>query len=81
MKSKGFFSRNKNNGIFSILYFSEVWDMEKEMFPMLWSPTALYFFRGSSDIFKSLDFKYVKNPKYLSPKQHLKYHIQEYCIM
>lgn len=30
MKSKGFFSRNKNNGIFSVLYFSEVWDMEKK---------------------------------------------------
>ena len=42
--------------IFSVLYSSHVWDMEK-MFPMLWSLTALYYFRGSRDILKNLGFK------------------------
>lgn len=80
MKSKDFFSRNTCNGIFSVFYFSEVWDMGKKKFLMFWSLTALYFLRGIKDILKSLDFKNVKTPKYLSPKQHLKYHILEYNI-
>lgn len=66
---------------FSVLHFSEVWDMEKRCFLCSGVLRALYFFRDSKDILKGLDFKYVKNPKYLSVKQHLKYHILEYCVM
>lgn len=81
MKSKDFLSRNKKNGFFFSSVFLRGLGYGKKMFPMFWSVRALYFFRDSKDILKRLDFKYVKNPKYLSLKQHLKYHILEYCVI
>lgn len=40
----------------------------KKIFPMFWSLTALYFFRGSKDILKSLDFKNIKKPQIFKSK-------------
>lgn len=51
---------------FSTSQRSEIW---KKMFPVFWSLTALCFYRGSKDILKSLNFKYVKKSQIFKSKR------------